>query len=117
MASEKKRSPQETADILSRALKENTSALNSLRKRYRWFVFVFIMSVGALGYTAWSDHVEEIQRCESGNELRHDIDVKFQSISDALSQFVVDPDENIQEFLELLGSPLPPRDCSDIGWP
>lgn len=105
------------ADHLAEAVEENTEALDRVRKKYRVTLAFLAVVALTLAMTIKFNYDGNVSRCESGNELRSEIDTKFQSISTGL-RIAVGPDLTTaeEEFLDLLDDQLPPRDCSDINW-
>jgi hypothetical protein len=105
------------ADHLSVALEENTSALKSVKRRYRLTLALLAIVALTLFVAIKVNYDATVDRCESGNELRADIDEKFAGTSTALRITIGgDPNELEEQFLDLLDDELPPRDCSDINW-
>lgn len=110
------RTPQQSADNLSRSLDENTAALGRVQKRYRLVVALIVAVALTLGIAIKFNYDGNVQRCESGNELRADIDYKFDSITEYLETLGVGDEPDEVAFLELLSGDLEQRDCSEINW-
>lgn len=107
----------EAADHLTEALEQNTRALDRVRRKYRLTLALLAAVALTLALVIKFNHDSNVNRCESGNELRAEIDIKFQSISEAL-EITIDGElsQAEQDFIDLLADELPPRDCSNIGW-
>jgi hypothetical protein len=61
-----------------------------------------------------------VSRCETSNEIREEIDGKWQAITDFLIASNSGPDDPLTppeaEFAALLSDDLTRVDCSDINW-
>lgn len=113
---ERRKSVEETANQLSQSLKENTTALNSLRRRYRWVAGVLILSLALFGYEIKSHRDSDISTCREANEIRHDLNDRFQAIADNLEEFGIGGTDQERKFLDLLSLDLDYKDCSEVGW-
>jgi hypothetical protein len=107
--------PEARADRLVEALHENTDALHSVKRRYRWTLALTALLALTLVYVLYSNHEANVETCESSNEIRADIDEKFGSIGGFLRTAINDTPEN-REFIIIVTTNLPARDCSDISW-
>lgn len=113
---ETRRTPQESAEYLARSLQENTHALERVRRRSRWMIAMIVALALTLGVVFKFNYDGAVQRCESGNLLRDDINAKFDAVSDFLHSVHVDDDEEGRQLLVLLSDDLHKRDCGDIDW-
>lgn len=107
--------PQAQADRLVDALNQNTHALKSVKRRYRWSLFMTALLALTLVFVVYSNHESDIDSCRNNNAVRSDIDNKFGSIADFLDEAISDTPEN-REFIQIVRSNLQRRNCSDIGW-
>lgn len=101
------------ADHLAEAVEENTEALNRVRRRY-WLTFVAVALVAVtLMFSIKVNYDGNISRCETGNQLRQEIDAKFDRVAEALEKLTEgEITQNEREFFSILESNLEPRDCS-----
>lgn len=114
------RTPQESADQLSASLDKNTAALYRAiekvrRHSRRTLQYVLVLTL-LLGLALKFNHDGIVDRCNSGNALRADIDEKFQQVADSSvsAGFGNTPAE--QAILIAIEKDLTPRDCSAINW-
>jgi hypothetical protein len=107
--------PEVKADRLTAALRENTDALRHVKNRYRWSLVLSAFLAFTLAVVILFNYQGNVNRCESGNDLRGEIDDKLQSLGDFLTPLVNDNPAN-QEFIALLTEDFPRRDCSDVSW-
>lgn len=112
--------PVMTAREMTDALVDNTKALNRVSNRSRNNLIVLLVVVLVFGYGFYAKHNTEVRSCNSGNEVRAQINDKFASIADLIEQQTLaikdSISDNTQEFLILLNKNFPVRDCGDIGW-
>lgn len=107
----------EAAESLSHSLDDNTEALNRVRRRYRLTMVLLALVAGTLFSVIKVNYDGEVKRCQAGNELRVEIDDKWDAISTFLEANATDGiTEAEREFLGLLEENLEPRDCSEINW-
>lgn len=110
------RSPQEAAEQLARSLDKNTAALGRIQRRYRLVVALIATVALTLGVAIKFNYDGNVARCESGNELREDIDAKWDAITDFLEERGSGEGPDGERFLMLLSQDLEKRDCSAINW-
>lgn len=111
------RTPQEAAERLANSLDDNTDALNGVRRRYRLTLALIVAVALTVVVAVKFNHDGNISRCESGNELREEIDNKWDAISTYLSDDLgVGDTPNEQVFLDLLSQDFDKQDCSDTKW-
>lgn len=110
------RTPQESADHLADALDENTTALNRLKRRYRLTLLFIAALFMAFGFTLKFNYDGNVGRCQTGNELRAEINEKFQKLTVPLDAGGVGDTPQGQELLITLREDLTPNDCSSINW-
>lgn len=71
------------------------------------------------GFVVKSNRDADINTCKETNEVRHQLDSKWDGVSDFLGHLGIgnDPDEGEErEFLALLKEDLEQTDCSKIGY-
>lgn len=113
-----KENPVMTAKEMTVALRDNTKALNRVSDRTRNIVVALLVVLLVFCYSVKVKHDGEVNNCRRGNELRTQIDTKF----DSIAKFIEDstPPDRITEasknFLDLLKGNLPVRDCGEVGW-
>lgn len=108
------------ADHLAEALEENTAAMAALEsrvtRRTRFVVGVLVAVVLTMGLVVKFNYDGNVRRCESGNELREEIDSRFQSVADSLIEAGVGGTPEEDALLIILSADLEPRDCSGINF-
>lgn len=111
---QERRTPQQAAERLAASLDENTQALSRIQKRYRLVLVLVAVVALTLGAALKFNYDGNVDRCKSGNELRVDIDKKWDAIVAYLDEAGTDERPGGPEFLALLDENLEQRDCSDI---
>lgn len=107
----------EEAERLSHALDENTEALERVRRKYRWVMALVAVVAFTLLTVTKFNYDGNVSRCEGGNELRVEIDEKWDAISEFIEANSTDGiSEAEREFLDLLTENLEPRNCNSINW-
>lgn len=115
------------ADHLAEALEENTKAMaestsamaaleDRVTRRTRFVVVVLVAVVLTMGLVVKFNYDGNVRRCESGNELREEIDSRFQSVADSLIEAGVGGTPEEDALLIILSADLDPRDCSGINF-
>jgi hypothetical protein len=110
------RTPQESAEHLAEALDNNTTALNKVKNRYRWMLAYIVIASLVVGMAFKFNYDSNVDRCEAGNELRVELNEKFQKLSIPLIAAGVGDTTSGRELLITLEEDLEPRDCTDINW-
>lgn len=100
------------------SIQDNTDQIKILATRHRRQRVVIVMLIVTLLTVMKFNYDGNVARCRSGNELREEIDDKWQAVSDFLEVPIsadgTDPDE--KKFLLILSDNLEQRDCSNINW-
>jgi len=104
------------ANQLHEDLEDFNDSVERLTRRQRWMIAVIVVLVLTLSAVIKVNYDGNVSRCNTGNELRIQIDEKFGSVADALEATQTDLSESDIAFLELLNEDLEPRDCGDINW-
>lgn len=106
----------EAAKSLVESLDENTDALNRVRKKYRLTMALLALVALTLFTAAKFNYDGHVRRCETSNELRAEVEVKFHTIADSLERNGVRNQPGGDELIEILYTDIEPNDCSDIDW-
>lgn len=107
--------PEAKADRLTAALRDNTHALHSVRRRYRWSLVLTMLLALSLGYSVYANHQNDVSSCESANNIRIDLNDKFSSVGDFLDRLSTDSPQ-VDELIVIVTDEFPIRDCSDVEW-
>lgn len=114
---------EDSLDRLGVRVVENTDALrgvqtrlNKVQTRSQRTLKLLVAIVLLIGGVLKVNYDGIVDRCDSGNELRSQIDEKFQGLGDAAAAagFGSSPEE--QEILVEIEQDLTPRDCEGINW-
>lgn len=114
--SEMSRTPQESAEHLSRSLDNFTVALGQVKRRFRYVFGLIAIVVLAIGLSVKFNYDGEVRRCNAGNELRSEENAKWDGIVAFLEANGTGDTPEEQAFLEILDENLVLRDCSDVNW-
>lgn len=106
----------EAAEHLSESLDANTDALDRVKIRYRITLVSLIIVAVTLALSIKFNYDGTVNRCEGGNELRREIDTKFESIAESLIENGAGKRPEEVKILATISQDLEQRDCSNINW-
>lgn len=106
------RTTQQSVDDLTVAVGDNTRALNRVKRRYRYLVAALLV----VGMMFKFNYDGIVSRCNTGNELRAQIDEKFESVAEGIVDTGIAITPEVQQVIDDLQAPLVPRQCDDIDW-
>ena len=111
---EMKPSAVEAAENLTDSLDENTEALHRVTNRYRWNTVLTALLVLSLLFIGKVHYDGAVKRCEAVNEVRTEIDGKWQAVSKFIEDSGMAEGAGGEAFLTLLEEDLLQPDCSSI---
>lgn len=107
----------ESLEELVHAVDENTNVLRRVKRRYRLAISLVLAIALVFGLSVKFNYDGAVGRCEAANELRTEIDEKFQSVADSIISINEGPiSPETQLVIDVLSSDLEPRDCSTVDW-
>lgn len=110
------RTPQESADRLANALNGFTGALNKVKRRSLYTLLSVVVLALSLVVALKFNYDGNVGRCESGNDLRIELNEKFQNLANILIATGVGDTPEGQEVITIFEGDFVTRDCSNINW-
>jgi collagen triple helix repeat protein len=104
-----------TALDLTNALRDNTNALNAVKRRYRGTTAVAVFAMLGMLFSFYVRYDSRVSSCERDNQVRGGL----QHVADTFDiQIAADPTPDPEDlaFVAQLREDFALRDCSEIGW-
>jgi hypothetical protein len=114
---EKREAALEAAEHLVESMDDMTDALKRVTVRQRVLQAVLAIVAVTLMSVMYFNYTGAVSRCESGNDLRAEIETKFIAMADVLERGGVgESSPEGRELILLLSADIDPRPCSEINW-